>query len=438
MIKAISKGYRRVSSVKASYVSCGFCYTALPGVYPSHFRRVAAAQPKEIAIVGTGPAALMAASVVATQGHRVSVYEKNPGPGRKLLIAGGSGLNISNSLPLEEFAAEYSGDGIDWPALLRQFSPPDWLAFIHHLNLETFEGTSGRYFVREMKASGLLRAWLADLAAKDVVFHYGHELKDFQKADRERIRLHFSGAQPVTVDAAVLALGGASWLAEKETLSWPQIFAAKDIPVTPFAAANCGYEVNWKKEFLAEAVNQPLKNVIFTSSAGSKKGDILITAYGIEGTPVYTCGRSETCFIDLKSDLSIRQIQQKLEAVRENLSPLRRAKKALGLSPAALALIYHHAPSDELRTNAALAQLVKNFPLALLKPRPLSEAISSSGGIALSEVSAEFELKKFPRVFAVGEMLDWSAPTGGFLIQACVSQGHAAGSALCRNFTAAG
>ena len=378
--------------------------------------------PAEIAIVSSGPAALMAASVVAAQGHRVSVYEKNPGPGRKLLIAGGSGLNISNSLPLTEFAAEYSGNGIDWPALLRQFSPSDWLAFIHGLQLETFEGTSGRYFVREMKASGLLRAWLADLAAKDVVFHYGHELKDFQKADRERITLYFSGAQPVTVDAAVLALGGASWLAENETLSWPQMFADKDIPVTPFTAANCGYEVNWKKEFLDEAANMPLKNVIFTSSAGSKKGDILITAYGVEGTPVYTCGRSEICHLDLKSDLNVAQIEQKLSAVRENLSPLRRAKKTLGLSPAALALLYHHAPAGTLQTNAQLAHLVKNFPITLQKPRPLSEAISSTGGVALSEVTPDFELKKFARVFAVGEMLDWSAPTGGFLIQACVSQ----------------
>lgn len=389
-----------------------------------------------IAIVGTGPAALMAASVCAQRGYRVSVFEKNKGPGRKLLIAGGSGLNISNSLPLAEFAAEYSGDGIDWAKLLQQLSPADWLAFIHHLGLQTFEGTSGRYFVREMKASGLLRAWLTDLENKDVEFHYGHELQDFNKADRERMTLQFTGGQSVAFDAVVLALGGASWLAENETLSWPQIFAAKGIAVTPFTAANCGFEVDWKKEFIAEAANLPLKNAVFTSSAGSKKGDILITAYGLEGTPVYTCGRGETCHIDLKSDLSTAQIEQKLNAVRENLSPLRRAKKTLNLSPAALALLFHHAPQDALLTNAQLAQLLKNFPVVLLRQRPLSEAISSAGGIALNEVTAEFELKKIPGVFAVGEMLDWSAPTGGFLIQACVSQGYAAGSALCRRFAA--
>ena len=386
---------------------------------------------KNIAIVGTGPAALMAASVIAADGHKVFVFEKNKGPGRKLLIAGGSGLNISNLLPLAEFAAQYTGEGIDWQRLLLQFSPSDWLAFIAKFSLETFEGTSGRYFVREMKASGLLRAWLTDLERKGVEFHYGHELQDFIKGDQEHITLQFTGGQSVTVDAAVLALGGASWLAEDETLSWPRMFAAKGIAVTPFAAANCGYEVAWKKEFLAEAVNQPLKNAVLTSSAGAKKGDILITAYGLEGTPVYTCGRSEICHIDLKSDLSAAQIEQKLNAVRENFSPLRRAKKTLNLSPAALALLYHHAPEGALQTTAQLAQLLKNFPVTLLKPRPLSEAISSSGGIALAEVTADFELKKFPGIFAVGEMLDWSAPTGGFLIQACVSQGHAAARGLC-------
>ncbi len=394
----------------------------------------------------------MAASVVAAHGHHVTVFEKNKGPGRKLLIAGGSGLNISNSLPLAEFVAQYTGDGIDWQRLLLQFSPSAWLAFIHALSsrneqpsaarepgasvrtaLETFEGTSGRYFVREMKASGLLRAWLTDLEGKGVEFHYGHELKDFEKADQERITLYFTGGQAVTVDAAVLALGGASWLAENETLRWPQMFASKRIAVTPFAAANCGYEVAWKKEFIAEAANSPIKNAVFTSSAGSKKGDILITEYGLEGTPVYSCGRCEICYIDLKSDLSVAQIEQKLAAVRGNLSPLRRAKKALNLSPAALAMLYHHAPAGGLLTNLQLAELLKIFPVSLLRPRPLSEAISCSGGVALGCVTADFELKKFPGVFAVGEMLDWSAPTGGFLIQACVSQGHAAGSALCRD-----
>lgn len=371
----------------------------------------------------------MAASVIAAHGHKVSVFEKNKGAGRKLLIAGGSGLNISNSLPLKEFAAQYSGDAIDWQHLLQKFSPSDWLKFIHLFGLETFEGTSGRYFVREMKASGLLRAWLDDLESKDVEFRYGHELKDFTKADQERITLHFTGAQSVTVDAAVLALGGASWLGENEILAWPQIFTPKSISLTPFAAANCGYEVAWKKEFLAEAGDQPLKNAVFTSSAGSKKGDILITAYGLEGTPVYTFGRSETCYIDLKSDLTTEQLEQKLNSVRENLSPLRRAKKTLGLSPAALALLYHHSPEAGLQTNLQLAQLLKNFPVRLLRPRPLSEAISSAGGITLSEVTADFELKKFPGVFAVGEMLDWSAPTGGFLIQACVSQAFVAAKA---------
>lgn len=388
---------------------------------------------KKIAIIGTGPAGLMAASVLASAGHQVTVFDKNTGPGRKLLIAGGSGLNITNALPLSEFAAQYSGDSIDWEKLLQNFSPRDWLAFIHNLQLETFEGTSGRYFVREMKASGLLRAWLADLKSKGAEFRFESELMDFSTVHDQQVELIFSSGDPMIVDAAILALGGASWLGN-EALHWPALLAGKGIALTPFASANCGFEVDWKKAFLEEAVQQPLKNAILRSSRGSKKGDILITAYGVEGTPVYTCGRAETCYLDLKTDLNEAQILQKLAAVHENLAPLRRAQKALSLTTVQQALLFHHAPAGGLQTNESLARLIKNFPLTLLRPRPLSEAISSSGGVALNEIDNGFVLKKFPQISAVGEMLDWSAPTGGFLIQACVSQGHTAATEICSRF----
>jgi uncharacterized flavoprotein (TIGR03862 family) len=374
----------------------------------------------------------MAATVCARHGLAVTIYERNRGPAGKLLIAGGSGLNISNTLALDDFAAQYAGDAIDWPQLLRAFSPTDWLGFIHEIGLETFAGTSGRYFVKGMKASGLLRAWLSSLGGLNVRFQYSCELVDFHRADSNNWELSFASGIRENANAVVLALGGASWLRRGQVLSWPAIFAQHNIEIQQFAPANCGFNVAWKPEFLAEAVRQPLKNIVFTSAAGSKKGDILITSYGLEGTPVYTYGRTGNAKIDLKPDMPFESLFQKMAAIPENLSPLRRAKKVLGLQPAALALLYHHAPQAALSSIAEIVQLIKHFPLELGEPRALEEAISSTGGIALAEINAQFELNKLPGCFAVGEMLNWHAPTGGFLIQACVSQGYVAGAAIAQ------
>ncbi|GAB4432651.1 MAG: TIGR03862 family flavoprotein [Turneriella sp.] len=385
---------------------------------------------RKIAIIGTGPAGLMAASVLAENGIEVHVYEKHKGAGRKLLIAGSSGLNISNSLPLHEFAAQYEGPGIDWLRLLQVFSPEDWLAFIHRLGLETFEGTSGRYFVREMKASGLLRAWLTALETQGVTFHYDAEWQGLERNRDVSLNVSFSRGIEDSFDAVVLALGGASWLAAGDKLRWPKILARLGLNLRPFRAANCGFAVNWKPEFLAEAEQQPLKNVIFSSSRGGKKGDLLITSYGIEGTPIYACGQTGPCTIDLKPDLTEVQLVERLNSAKENLSPMRRIKQTLNFSRVALALLYHHAPAELPPDSPGLASLIKAFPLELLASRPLTEAISSAGGLSLTEIDQDFQLRKLPGVYAVGEMLDWTAPTGGFLIQACVAQARVAAQAI--------
>lgn len=389
--------------------------------------------PKKIAIVGTGPAALMAAATAAGHGHKITIFEKNKGPGQKLLIAGGSGLNISNSLPHDQFCAEYTGDGIDWSDLFKNFSVADWLDFIHKLGLETFAGTSGRFFVREMKASGLLRSWLASLEQHGADFQFDHECVGFRR-DSKRLELSFAAGAKIHCDAVLFALGGGSWL--KDEARWPQIFSAHGIAVNPFTPANAGFIVDWKPEFLREAENKPLKNIEFFSGLGRKKGDLMITSYGIEGTPVYTVGMPDLCFIDLKPDLSESQIQQKMNSIRENLSPLRRATKKLNLDEAALALIFHHAPAAALTSVEAFAAVIKHFPVMLQAARPLSEAISSRGGVALNEIDSSFQLKGTPGVFIAGEMLDWSAPTGGFLIQASVSQGFVAAQGMLKYLNA--
>lgn len=383
---------------------------------------------KRVAVVGTGPAGLMAASTLAKAGVAVTLFEKNKGPGHKLLIAGGSGLNVSNALPPAEFTTHYSGN-IGWIDLFGKFSVADWLGFIATLGLETFEGTSGRYFVREMKASGLLRRWLDALEKAAVIFHYNAECAGWETS-APKITLHFHEQASQTFDAVLFALGGGSWL--KEEARWPGLFTKHGIAVLPFRSANAGFSVAWGKKFISEAANQPLKNIEFHSRLGRKKGDLMITEYGIEGTPVYFLGESGACSIDLKPDLEEKEITARLDSVRENLSPLRRAAKKLYLEKTTLALLYHHAPPAALESNAALAHAIKTFPLVLGDARPLTEAISSLGGINLDEIDSDFQLRKTPGVFVAGEMLDWHAPTGGFLIQACVSQGFAAAQGVLK------
>ncbi len=385
-----------------------------------------AQKPLKIGVVGTGPAALMAADVLASAKHSVVIFERSRGAGRKLLIAGSSGLNISNGLALDDFiqAMTPSLDFIDHP--LRHFPPAAWLAFLEQsLGLETFLGTSNRYFVREMKAANLVRAWSERLRNLGVEFRFQQELSSFEPLNDE-VRLRFARGDSQVFDAAVLALGGGSYLPKDEPLRWPDEFQKLGIASEPFTPRNVGYGVEWKGMFLEEADRTPLKNIRLTTAKGQQLGELLITSYGLEGTPIYAFGTPGMAYLDLKPDLDRSSLRKKLSAGTENLSPLRRAKKNLRLSSSLQALLFHHAPPEALQELDTFIELLKNFPLLLGEPQPLRDAISSSGGIHLSELAPNFSLKKYPRVFLAGEMLNWDAPTGGFLIQTCVSQGRAA------------
>ena len=374
----------------------------------------------------------MAASQLALSGSaEVHVFERRSGFGRKLLIAGSSGLNISHHLPIDEFAAHYEGcTKEEWKKLLTQFGPTEWIQFLNQeLGLETFLGTSDRYFVREMKAANLLKAWTQFLEKHGVKFHSEHELIGFQST-HTNITLEFKTPNGVTTapfDQAALFLGGGSW--ENEMPSWVELFRKKNIKVVEFAPSNVGYEVAWSSAFLKESEGQPLKKVLLSTSRGKKLGELVITKYGLEGTPVYFCGISGKATLDLKPDLTESEILKRLRDMKENFSPMRRVKHLLGLSPAAESLVFHHAGEAKEQLEK-LISMIKRFPIELIKPRPLEEAISSRGGVALNEISEIYEFKKFPRIFCGGEMLDWDAPTGGFLIQACVSQGARIGKHL--------
>lgn len=392
---------------------------------------------KPIAIIGSGPAGLMAATVLSSKGYLVHVYEKKPGLGRKILIAGSSGLNVGFECTFNELLGNYTGPRTQWEQILKQFPPQDWLSFIHSLGLDTFLGTSRRYFVRGMKGSSLLKAWVESLKAKGVEFFLNHECVDFQTLD-EGVRLNLktpndSIIQVKEFSKVCFALGGGSWEKTEKPLRWPSTFTSHGLKFTEFSSANSGFKVDWTEAFLKEAEGLPIKSIVFSSSKGSRAGEVVITEYGLEGTPVYALGETGEVWLDLKPALSELEILSKLGTSRENLSPIRRVKKFLNLSPAAFALIFHFSTPQERADLKTLCKKIKKFPLLLKGKQPLEESISSLGGLNWDEVDSDLMLKKFPGVYIAGEMLDWHAPTGGFLIQGSVSQGFAAGQGILKS-----
>lgn len=367
-----------------------------------------------VAVIGSGPAGLMAADVLSAVGVPVTLFEKRKSPGRKLLVAGSSGLNITNGAPLDEFISAYTGPSEFWRPILSAFPPASWIQFIESFGFKTFLGTSDRYFVEGMKASRFLQAWVARLKERGVEFQFDHEVTS----------LHPSAE----FAAQCFALGGGSWEPHEKPLRWPRIFIEAGLKFNEFRPSNVGYRVAWKERFLKEAEGKPLKQITLCSSRGRRDGDAMVTSYGIEGTPVYFVGATGRVTLDLKPDLSEAQILARLRAVKENFSPIRRVAKQLKLCEASQALVYHHAPRDILEDAglARMAALIKAFPLDLLGPQSIDEAISSAGGLDLNELDSHLMLRRYPGIFCVGEMLDWDAPTGGFLIQGCVSQGFVA------------
>lgn len=377
----------------------------------------------DVAIAGTGPAGLMAAYVAAEAGVRVAVYEKRPAPGRKLLIAGSSGLNITFDAPLDELKAHYVPFDRMGP-IIDAFPPAAWIAFVERLGVNTFKGTSRRWFVEGMKTPPLLGAWVEALRERGVTFVFERACTGFASAS-EGVVLDFADGFRVSAAAAVLCLGGASW--EKQPSSIPAVFENQGLRFVPFRSSNAGFAVAWPAALLAEAEGKPVKNIVLSSSRGSRAGDLVITSYGLEGTPVYAVGEMETVTVDLKPDMPLEAVRRRLWAPRENLSPMRRAKRTLKLGEGALALLFHLAPQGARTDIDALAAHVKALPVTLGARQPLEEAISSAGGLAWDEIDSSLKLRRAPGIFVAGEMIDWDAPTGGFLVQGCVSTGWVAG-----------
>ena len=363
----------------------------------------------------------MAADVLSHAGHEVHVFEKKAAAGKKLLIAGSSGLNVSFDSSIDTLLEHYSGPKEIWQHIFACFPPAKWLKFIEDLGFQTFSGSSHRHFLKEWKAARFLKEWLRRLESQGVQFFYNHECKNF-----------FSHSDQVTLEwaegyenfrAVVFCLGGGSWEKLEKPLRWPEMFLNHQILFNSFESANAGWRVEWPEEFLREADGLPFKNIKLTTQAGTKKGELVVTRYGLEGTPVYALGAPGDAVLDLKPDLNLDEILIRLQSSSENLSPVRRVKKHLNLCEASFALLFHLTPKEEKIDLKKLAERIKHFPLLLKGPQPLEEAISSKGGIAWSELTPELMLKKMPHAYLAGEMIDWTAPTGGYLIQGSISQG---------------
>jgi uncharacterized flavoprotein (TIGR03862 family) len=391
---------------------------------------------RSVLVIGGGPAGLRAAEVARAGGAEVTVCDAQRSVGRKFLVAGRGGLNLTHGEPVEDFPARYVDEPERWRDLLSEFGPMELRAWAGDLGVETYVGTSGRVFPRGQKAAGLLRAWVRRLRASSVQFRTAARFVDLAHAG-SGWRAEFQTVNDqlsLTADAIVLALGGASWPETGSDGTWPTILAAHGIEISPWQPANCGWEVDWPAELLARAEGLPLKNLTVGAGQESVSGELLITRNGLEGGAIYRLGRTLRSMmdphvtIDLKPQLDIATMRERIV----NLPSPGDWFRAWKLSSAAVALLQTLSPKEPADREEAIAR-VKNFTVSLRGPRPIAEAISSAGGVPWSELDERLMLRKMPGVFVAGEMIDWEAPTGGYLLQGCFSTATRAGRAAAEH-----
>jgi uncharacterized flavoprotein (TIGR03862 family) len=399
-----------------------------------------------VAIIGAGPAGLMAAEVIASSGLSVSIFDAMPSVGRKFLLAGVGGMNITHSEPHSQLLTRYFDATSDLKPYLDQFTSENLREWIHQMGVETFVGTSGRVFPKEMKAAPLLRAWLHKLRGMGVGILTRHEWQGWTESGELKFIRTNSDKQSesiiVKADVCVLALGGASWPQLGSTGKWAEYLQEKKVSIEPLSPSNCGFNVNWSEKFKTEFSGEPISTVQLScfdqqGALHSIRSEAIIANFGIEGTGVYALSsymrqqieKSGTAelWIDLLPDHSHEKIVSLLSKERQKNSMSNFLRKQLHLSPIKLALLRELTEkhiSDEIDV---LAKAIKNLNVKCISCRPIEEVISSAGGVSFNELNSRLMLKNFPGVFCAGEMLNWEAPTGGYLLTACFATGRAAG-----------
>lgn len=389
---------------------------------------------RQVAIIGGGPAGLMAAEHLSAAGFSVTVYEAMPTFGRKFLLAGKSGLNITHAEDFGRFSGRFSSSSSRMQPALDAFTPSNVRAWAQELGTETFVGTSGRVFPVAMKASPLLRAWLARLGNQGVVLKTRHRWTGFEGGGFRFETV--DGDLLIRPDAVILALGGASWPRLGSDAAWVPWLKAEGIAISEFQAANCGFDVKWSDVFVERFAGAPLKSVSTRSDAGTYQGEFVISKHGIEGSLVYAHSAvlrelinrdgQAVLDVDLVPGRSFERLVRDLSRQDAKASFSNRLRKGAGLDGVKAALLRELIPDVNRMPPEDLARAIKALPIPLLRPRPIAEAISSAGGIAWDELDSGFMLERRPGLFAAGEMLDWEAPTGGYLLTACFATGLAA------------
>lgn len=411
---------------------------------PAHSPSSQTAETPAVAIIGGGPAGLMAAEVLAAGGVRVTVYDAMPSVGRKFLMAGKGGMNITHAEALDSFLGRY-GTAREWlTPLLQEFGPEQLRAWIHGLGIETFVGTSGRVFPREMKAAPLLRAWLHRLRQAGVEFRVRHRWLGWTESGALRFATP-DGESSITPAATLLALGGGSWARLGSDGAWVEPLSRAGVAVAPLQPANCGFDCDWSPYFREHFAGQPVKPVVASCSGPDgnewrRQGEFVITADGIEGGLIYALSAPlrEQCqregqahlLLDLLPAHDAAQVLAEVRRPRGSRSLSSHLQSRLGLKGVKMGLLRECLDKEAFQDAERLAAAIKALPLVLQRPRPLDEAISSAGGVCLNGLDEGLMLQSRPGVFCAGEMQDWEAPTGGYLLTACFATGRKAGASV--------
>jgi uncharacterized flavoprotein (TIGR03862 family) len=382
---------------------------------------------KQIAIIGGGPSAFLLAAFLETEKFTITIYEKNKTAGRKFLVAGKGGFNLTHSEPIDQFIKRYTPEDILEKSLLN-FTNIDFRNWLDQIKIPTYIGSSKRVYPKEgIKPVEVLNAILKFLKEKGVIIKYEHTFSDWDDNSNPIIN-----NKMIQTDYTVFSLGGGSWKVTGSEGNWLDTFSKKGIKTKKIQASNCGYQIDWKSNFIQKHEGTPLKNIAISCNNVIQKGEAVITKFGLEGNAIYGLSpqireqlftnSKATVFVDFKPSLTLENIHSKIKLSKyRNTTEI--LKKELKLSPSQIDLLKIYLSKESYLNTETLTKNIKTFPLEIISTASIDEAISTIGGIDLNAISENFELKNMPNQFCIGEMLDWDAPTGGYLLQACVSTG---------------